>query len=211
MNEELNDAAVTAAVAGYPRTGRDLADGYMLAALVIRATYEPADPEIDRALRLYTGGVDRMEDLSRALMAVASAVVEAARMHGVRELAAWASEAPVTVNANTRYEMKGELRYDGDASADLADAAFRQMETQVMPSVGEVSERVAQNAVDTLITGRGEAPGGPRGYVPPRDARDADTQVMPRVPGEVTQEIRRPCRHPGIILGVEMCPRCGLV
>lgn len=67
MNEELDDAAVTAAVAGYPRTGRDLADGYMLAALVIRAAYDPGDPEIKRALRLYSGDTDRLARLSDAL------------------------------------------------------------------------------------------------------------------------------------------------
>jgi len=59
------------AIAGYPRTGRDLADGYMLAALVIRAMYDPHDPEIKRALRLYAGGRARLDALADALASVA--------------------------------------------------------------------------------------------------------------------------------------------
>lgn len=144
MNEELDDVAVTAAVAGYPRTGRDLADGYMLVALIIRATYDPTDPEIDRALRLYTGGPERLRDLAAGLHALERALRGAAREREARRA------RPVPVDANTRYRMTGELHYGGGLSADLADMALEQ----------------------------------------------ADTQVMPRVPGEVTQEIQRPIGPP---------------
>jgi hypothetical protein len=113
VNEELDDAAVTAAVAGYPRTGRDLADGYLLAALVIRAMYDQDDPEIGRALRLYSGDTERLGALSDAL-----------------------SDVRVRIH----------LECDARATREqLADAAA--------------------------------------------------TVLLPRVPGEVTQEIRRPCRH----------------
>lgn len=71
MNEELDEAAVSAAVAGYARTGRDLADGYLLAALTIRAMYDGDDPEIGRALRLY-GDAERLIHLESALMELAA-------------------------------------------------------------------------------------------------------------------------------------------
>lgn len=92
MNEELDEAAVTAAVAGYPRTGRDLADGYLLAALVIRAAYDGEDPEITRALRLYGGDVKRLTRLSDALTVLGSLVrVEAERRYHLESLADAAS------------------------------------------------------------------------------------------------------------------------
>ncbi len=80
-----------------------------------------------------------------------------ARVRGMRE----GRSGTVPVEADTRYKVTGVF-YGADASADLADAAFRQM----------------------------------------------DTQVMPHVPGEVTQEIRRPCQHPATSMGI--CVDCGL-
>jgi hypothetical protein len=113
VNEELDDAAVTAAVAGYPRTGRDLADGYLLAALTIRATYDPDDPEISRALRLYVGGPARLRDLDAAIRLVGRLMREEAR----------------------RQEGGGVLAAVADqADAALADAAM----TVVMPAVPRV-------------------------------------------------------------------------
>lgn len=84
-NEELDGQDVMAAVAGYPRTGRDLADGYMLAALTIRATYDEEDPEIRRALRLYTGNLRRLERLTGALESLTGLMVEEASARATRE------------------------------------------------------------------------------------------------------------------------------
>lgn len=141
MNEELDDAAVTAAVAGYPRTGRDLADGYLLAALVIRAMYDGEDPEITRALRLYSGDVKRLTRLSDALTVLGSLV---------------------RVEAERRYHLES-----------LADAAS----TVLLPRFYTEEDREAQRELNERASAAGRA-------------------GWSRVPGEVTQEIRRPVAPP---------------
>lgn len=97
MNEELDDAAVTAAVAGYPRTGRDLADGYLLAALTIRASYDANDPEIERAIRLYGGDTRRMDRLVQGLNDVRRAMSIETMRRVQRESSAELADAAATV------------------------------------------------------------------------------------------------------------------
>lgn len=119
MNEELDGQDVAAAVAGYPRTGRDLADGYLLAALVIRATYDPNDPEIERALRLYTGDVDRLLDLATGLAAVRVYIHQERDCRAQAEYLAGARSA----DAAATVLMPALTEEDHEAQRELAERA----------------------------------------------------------------------------------------